>query len=76
MKKQTKGTDKEIVRTTIRVPRDVLDKAKIQAIKEQTSLQDLIIKALQSYMKGVRTLGATGASSRGRTRLSFGAHTT
>lgn len=42
----------EIVKTTLRVPREVLDKAKIQAIKEHISLQDLIIKALQSYAKG------------------------
>lgn len=55
MKKQTKGTDEEIVRTTIRVPRDVLDKAKIQAIREQTSLQELILKAMQSYLKGGRS---------------------
>jgi predicted DNA binding CopG/RHH family protein len=55
MKKQTKGTDEEIARTTIRIPRSELDKAKIQAIKEHMSLQEWILRAMQqSYMKGGR----------------------
>jgi predicted HicB family RNase H-like nuclease len=46
------GKEQEIVKTTLRIPRDVLDRAKIRAIQEHISLQELILKALQSYTKG------------------------
>lgn len=45
----------EIVKTTLRVPRELLDRAKIQAVKDHTSLQDVIVKALQAYVKGGRS---------------------
>lgn len=41
----------EIVRTTIRVPRKLWDAAKHCAIEERLPLQDLVIKALESYVK-------------------------
>jgi predicted DNA binding CopG/RHH family protein len=42
----------EIVRTTLRLPHSLLNAAKIQAIKENTSLQDLIVRLLENYVKG------------------------
>jgi predicted DNA binding CopG/RHH family protein len=44
----------DIVRTTIRLPQPLLERAKIKAIKDGTSFQDLVIEALKSYLKGER----------------------
>ena len=41
----------EIVRTTIRVPRKLWDAAKHRAIEERLPLQDLVIRALEGYVK-------------------------
>lgn len=46
--------EQEIVRTTIRVPRELWDKAKIRAVKERVSLQEMVIVALEAYLKGGR----------------------
>jgi predicted HicB family RNase H-like nuclease len=43
--------DEKIIRTTIRVPQKLWDRAKIRSIQEHTSVQDLVIAALQSYLK-------------------------
>jgi predicted DNA binding CopG/RHH family protein len=43
-----------IVRTTIRLPQPLLERAKIRAIKDGTSFQNLVIEALKSYLKGER----------------------
>jgi len=43
-----------IVRTTIRLPQPLLERAKIRAIKDGTSFQNLVIEAIKSYLKGER----------------------
>jgi len=47
-KKQDK---EEIVRTTLRVPRDLWERAKHAAIKERVSLQEMFNQALAEYLK-------------------------
>jgi len=42
--------EKEIVRTTIRVPRSLWDATKHRAIEERIPVQDLVIRALTSYV--------------------------
>jgi hypothetical protein len=46
-----KGNE-QIIRTTIRVPQWLWDKARHRAIDEKLSLQDLVIKALVKYVGG------------------------
>jgi predicted DNA binding CopG/RHH family protein len=46
--------EETIIRTTIRLPKPLLERAKIRAIKDSTSFQDLVIEALKSYLKGER----------------------
>jgi len=41
-----------IIRTTIRVPQWLWDKARHKAIDEKLSLQDLVIKSLVKYVGG------------------------
>ena len=41
----------EIVRTTLRVPRPLWDSLKHRAIEERMSLQDLVNRALEEYVK-------------------------
>jgi len=43
--------DDTTVKTTIRVPRKLWDRAKIRSIQEHVSVQELVIAALQSYLK-------------------------
>jgi hypothetical protein len=51
MKQQTKGADEEIVRTTIRVPRSLWDAVRHRAIDDNSDAQELVIRALQHYLK-------------------------
>ena len=51
MKQQTKGADEEIVRTTIRVPRLLWDAVRHRAIDDKSDAQELVIRALQQYLK-------------------------
>jgi hypothetical protein len=51
MKPQTKATDEEIVRTTIRVPRSLWDAVRHRAIDDNSDAQELVIRALQRYLK-------------------------
>jgi hypothetical protein len=51
MKPQTKGADEEIVRTTIRVPRSLWDAVRHRAIDDNSDAQELVIRALQHYLK-------------------------
>ena len=44
----------KIIRTTIRLPEKLWDRAKIRTIQEHTSLQELCIKALEAYLRGGR----------------------
>jgi hypothetical protein len=51
VKQQTKGTDEEIVRTTVRVPRSLWDAVRHRAIDDNSDAQELVIRALQQYLK-------------------------
>jgi hypothetical protein len=51
MKQQTKGTNEEIVRTTIRVPRSLWDAVRHRAIDDNSDAQELVVLALQQYLK-------------------------
>ena len=51
MKPQAKSTDEEIVRTTIRVPRSLWDAVRHRAIDDNSDAQELVIRALQQYLK-------------------------
>ena len=41
----------EMVRTTLRLPKKLSKRAKIQAIKEERSFQNIMIDALTKYLK-------------------------
>ena len=51
MKQQTKRSAEEIVRTTIRVPRSLWDAVRHRAIDDNSDAQELVIRALQQYLK-------------------------
>ncbi len=51
MKRRTKGSDEEIVRTTIRVPRSLWDAVRHRAIDDSSDAQELVIRSLQQYLK-------------------------
>jgi hypothetical protein len=42
---------KETVKTTFNFPREIWEAAKIQAIKERVDLKDIVVKALEAYLK-------------------------
>lgn len=44
------GKKEQIIRTTIRVPQSLWDRARHKAIDEKLSLQDLVIAALVKYV--------------------------
>lgn len=46
--------DEPTSKTTLRLPADLLKRAKIFAIKNEMSFQDLVIEALKTYLKGER----------------------
>jgi hypothetical protein len=41
----------ELVRTTVRLPGDLIKSAKVRAIQDNTTFQDLVIAALRQYLK-------------------------
>lgn len=41
-----------LVRTTVRLPAELLKDAKVKAIRDGKTLQDLITAAIRSYVKG------------------------
>ena len=47
-----RGSDREIVKTTIRMPRALWDKLRHRAVDENTDLQTLVARALAEYLKG------------------------
>jgi hypothetical protein len=51
MKQRTEGTHEEIVRTTIRVPRSLWDAVRHRAIDDNSDAQELVMRALQQYLK-------------------------
>ncbi len=42
---------KDTVKTTVDLPRKLWEAAKIQAVKEQSDLRDVVIKGLEMYLK-------------------------
>ena len=44
-------TDERIIRTTVKFPAPLLERAMIRAIKDQTTLHNLMIEALKAYLK-------------------------
>jgi len=55
MKKQK--TDDSVVKTTIRLPRAVWHAARVRALDEQIDFQDLVLGALEAYLKKPRRKG-------------------
>jgi predicted DNA binding CopG/RHH family protein len=49
MKKQPDGTD-PVVRTTVRLPQSLLNAAKHRGIDDGQTLQEVITRALESYL--------------------------
>jgi len=41
-----------IIKTTIRVPKQMWDKVRIRAIREDISAEALVVRALTQYLKG------------------------
>lgn len=41
----------KLVRTTVRLPEDLLKSAKVRAIETNTTFQDLMIEVLRQYLK-------------------------
>ena len=48
--KKTQPAD-EVVKTTIRMPRVVWHAARVRALDEQIDFQDLVVAALEAYLK-------------------------
>lgn len=44
--------EEKVIRTTIRVPEKLWDQAKYRTIKDHVTLQELIVSALEAYLKG------------------------
>lgn len=55
MKKQTQEDGERIIKTTLRTPRSLWTTARITAIKEGISVQELVTKAIREYLKGGRS---------------------
>jgi predicted DNA binding CopG/RHH family protein len=49
LRQQEKPQEVEIVRTTLRLPRKLLKRIKISAVKNDTSIQDLIVRLLTEH---------------------------
>jgi len=54
--KKPKTVD-EVVKTTIRMPRAVWHAARVRALDEQIDFQDLVVAALEVYLKKPRRKG-------------------
>jgi len=46
--------DEAVVKTTLRVPQSLWQKAKIRSVKDRVSFQSLMLEALRAYLKGER----------------------
>lgn len=44
-------------KTTLRLPEKLIERAKIRAIKEKRTLQDIAMDALESYLKNAERKG-------------------
>ena len=41
----------ELVKTTLRLPKNLFQEAKIRAVMEERNLQDIVAEALETYLK-------------------------
>ena len=48
--KQQASTEDETVKITVRMPKPLSNRLKHRAIDESTSVQDLVIRALEAYL--------------------------
>jgi predicted DNA binding CopG/RHH family protein len=44
----------KVIKTTLRVPQSVWTAARIRGLEEGIPVQDLVVKAIESYLKGGR----------------------
>jgi hypothetical protein len=51
MKPTKREADKPMAKTTMRIPADLLERAKIRAIKERRTLQEVTATALEAYLR-------------------------
>ena len=47
-------SEEAVVKTTLRVPQSLWQKAKIRSVKDRISFQSLMLEALRAYLKGER----------------------
>jgi hypothetical protein len=47
----TRDPEKETAKTTLRLPASLLERAKIRAIKEHRTLQEIVADAITTYLK-------------------------
>ena len=55
--KKPKEADDSVVKTTIRIPRAIWHAARVRALDEQIDFQDLVVAALEAYLKKPRRKG-------------------
>ena len=55
--KKPKEADDSVVKTTIRLPRAIWHAARVRALDEQIDFQDLVVAALEAYLKKPRRKG-------------------
>lgn len=55
MKNKTQEVDEKIIKTTLRTPHSLWTTARITALKEGISAQELVTKAIREYVKGGRS---------------------
>ena len=46
-----KAGKREMIRTTLRLPKKIFQDAKVRAIYEERNLQDILADALEAYLK-------------------------
>jgi predicted transcriptional regulator len=57
MRTKSQREAEAVSKTTIRLPDKLLERAKIHAVKERRTLQDVIADALEAYLKASRESG-------------------
>jgi len=51
MRKPKQEAEEAMVKTTVRMPESLVERAKITAIKQKITLQDLVTVAVENYLK-------------------------
>jgi hypothetical protein len=54
MKPKAAEKEEKLTKTTLRIPTSLWTSTRIRALEEGTSVQDLMIRAIQNYLKGGR----------------------